>query len=405
MSERRAFARRLGGFAGLPLLSLLAPFLLLPIIARLGGVEGWAAIAIGQSFGAFAAIAVTFGWTLVGPAKVAGASESLRRLHYGDSMISRLLILTIVVPLASAATLALAPESHRFDALAMAVAMAIGSLSPAWYAIGVGRPGWIAQFDVVPRLVAVGVSAALLLYTGWIILYPICLIFATIIGTGIFSFRIGQLHLRKGTEIARVLGQMWADRTGALTVITAGAYSATPVALLSLVAPAGSVAIFASAEKLYKLSLFSVQSLGGAFQGWVAEDAPTHVTRRMHFSLLSHTLLGLSGGSGIALLGEPITRLLFGEAVAADPMTSLYYGLAFMAVSINTSTGRHILVPLGQLRSVLVSTLVGAVVGVSSMIVLGTIYGGPGGAAGLAAGEIAVCVVQITALATGTRRI
>jgi O-antigen/teichoic acid export membrane protein len=378
----------------LPLLSLLAPFLLLPIIARLGGVGGWAAIAIGQSVGAFAAIVVTYGWTLVGPAKVAGVDEAARRLFYGDSVVSRLLLLAIVGPLAAGCTFLLAPASHRLEAVAMTVALAIGSLSPAWYAVGVGLPGLIAKYEVVPRMVAVGLAAVLLLATGQIVLYPLCLIAATLVGTGFFSANVGHLQSRNGIDLRRVVGDMWLARSGAMTVVAAGAYSATPVAILSLVAPSSAVAIFASADKLYKVALYSVQSLGNAFQGWVAEDSPSGISRRMRASLMAHFSLGVVGFAGIAIAGVPVTRLLFGDAVAADELTSLFYGVAFLAVSVNTSTGRHILVPLGGTRIVLLSTLLGAVFGVIAMALFGGIFGGRGGAAGLALGELVVCLVQ-----------
>lgn len=403
MSERKAFLRRLSGFAGLPLLSLLAPFLLLPIIARLGGVGGWAALAIGQSLGAFAAIAVTFGWTLIGPARVAGATESVQKLHYGDSVVSRIMILFTLLPVLCIATFVLAPSGYRIEAIVMAAALAVGSLSPAWYAIGIGKPSWIAKYDVLPRLIAVAVSAGLLLWTGQILLYPLCLIAATVLGSSIFSFRIGKIHQRRRLEIKRVAVQMWQDRTGALTVIAAGAYSATPVAILSLVAPAMAVAVFASADKLYKVSLYSVQTLGSSFQGWVAEDSPNRISRRMRISVYSHTGLGIVGFLAIASLGSPATKFLFGESVAADQLTAFFYGLAFLAVSVNTSTGRHILVPLGRVKMVLFSTTVGAIVGVICMVILGSAFGGAGGAAGLAAGELSVCLVQIIALIRARR--
>lgn len=404
MGARSSFVTRLAGFAGLPLLSLLAPFLLLPIIARLGGVGGWAAIAIGQSVGAFAAIVVTFGWTLVGPAKVAGVDEDARRLFYGDSVISRLLLLAIVGPLAAGCTFLLAPASHSLEAVAMTVALAIGSLSPAWYAVGVGRPGLIAKYEVIPRMVAVGLAAVLLLATGQIVLYPLCLIVATLVGTGFFSAKVGQLRSRSGIDLRRVVGDMWLARSGAMTVVAAGAYSATPVAILSVVAPSSGVAIFASADKLYKVALYSVQSLGNSFQGWVAEDRPAGISRRMRASLMTHFALGVAGFAGIAIAGAPVTRLLFGDAVAADELTSFFYGVAFLAVSVNTSTGRHILVPLGHTKTVLQSTVLGAVFGFIAMAVFGANFGGRGGAAGLALGELVVCLVQFIGIFVLRRR-
>lgn len=394
-SNGRSFMLRLTGFAGLPLLSLLAPFMLLPLIARLGGVHGWAALAIGQSVGAFAAIVVSFGWTLGGPAKVARATDEARSLLYGDSVVSRTMLLVVVSPLAAVSTFLLSPVGFRAESVAMAVAMAIGSLSPAWYCIGVGRPRLIATYEVIPRVVSVGIAAVLLQLTGDILYYPICLILATVGGVFAFSWRIGGLGTRSGLGVRRVLQSMWRDRSAAMTVLAAGAYSATPVTIMGIVSPFQVVAQFSSADKLNKISSFAIQVLGNSFQGWVAEDRPVRISRRMKASLMAHGVLGMFGFAGLALVGAPLTRFLFGDAVAADELTAIWYGVTFAAVSMNTSMGRHILVPLGRTSTVLRSTIAGAIVGVIAMAVLGLKFGSSGGAAGLAISEVMVCLVQL----------
>ncbi|TFC89875.1 lipopolysaccharide biosynthesis protein [Cryobacterium sp. TMT4-31] len=249
-----------------------------------------------------------------------------------------------------------------------------------------------------------GVAALLLQATGNITFYPICLIAATIGGVLVFSWRIGRIGSRPCFDTRRVLKTMWGDRNAALTVVAAGTYSATPVAIMGLVSPFSAVAQFSSADKLYRIASFSIQVLGNSFQGWVAEDRPVGISRRMKASLLAHSVLGLCGFAGLALLGAPLTHLLFGDEIAATELTAIWYGVTFAAVSMNTSMGRHILIPLGRTNIVLASTLTGAVFGVVAMAVLGLKFGSSGGAAGLAIGEIVVCLVQVGGLILLRRR-
>ena len=93
-------AKRISAFAGLPLLSSLTPFLLLPYIARVGGEGTWNALAVGQAVGSLAAILVALGWTLSGPARVAGTSDpELRRHLYAISLLTRLVAFAVCLPI------------------------------------------------------------------------------------------------------------------------------------------------------------------------------------------------------------------------------------------------------------------------------------------------------------------
>ena len=157
------------------------------------------------------------------------------------------------------------------------------------------------------------------------------------------------------------------------------------------------LAVFVSAEKLFRIGLMAVGALGSSLQGWVAEIEGDHLKRRK-FSLLSHTVLGVTGLAGLSLLGPVVTRLLFGQPLAADLATCFWFGMAFLFISINTSTGSHWLVPTGRIRAVFWSTVAGATVGLPAMLVLSTFMQGAGGALGLAIGEFVVCAVQGAAL-------
>ena len=72
---------------------------------------------------------------------------------------------------------------------------------------------------------------------------------------------------------------------------------------------------------------------------------------------------------------------------------------------MSTATGRHVLIAWGLPRRVFASVVVGAVVGVPTSLLLAGQLGAVGGAAGLAAAEGSVLVVQavMILLSRGTR--
>jgi O-antigen/teichoic acid export membrane protein len=396
-------AKRIGAFAGLPLLSSLAPFLLLPYIARVGGEGTWNALAIGQAVGSLAAILVALGWTLSGPARVAGTGDpALRRRLYAMSLLTRLVAFAVCLPVL-AGVAAVNGGGHFWETFLMAAAQASAGLSPAWYCIAVGDARLIARYDVLPRIIATIVCIPVLLATGLIILYPAAILAGGLLGTYFFTRRHSKREDYAHLHAVPVLKEIWALRAASGTTMAAAAYAATPVLVVAAAALPSGLAVFVSAEKLYRIGLMAVGALGSSLQGWVAEIDGDHGKRRK-FSLLSHTVLGLAGLAGFTFLGPFVTQLLFGQALAGDFATCFWFGLAFLFVSVNTSTGSHWLVPAGRIRAVFWSTVAGAVIGLPAMLILATVLQGAGGALGLAIGEFVVCAVQGVALLGYSRK-
>jgi len=94
----RSVLRRLTGFTVLPLLSLVTPFLLLPVVARVAGPSGWSSFVAGQAVGMVGATVVFWGWNVGGPVLVAQASSAVERAEvYAASLRTRYLLLLGVV--------------------------------------------------------------------------------------------------------------------------------------------------------------------------------------------------------------------------------------------------------------------------------------------------------------------
>ncbi len=392
--------KRIAAFAGLPLLASLASFILLPIIARVGGAPVWNSLALGQAIGSIAAIVIGLGWPLTGPAVVASSGdEAVRRRHYAVSFATRSLVFGCVVPV-MALSLALAGNPGYFwVAFLMACAQAAAGLTPAWFCIATGHPGRIAKYDVIPRMVATLGVIPLLLTTGEMIFYPLALLVLGLAGTLLYNVHHTQKVDFQGLTFSTIVREVWALRAGSGITIAAGSYASTPIIIVQLMAASSGSAAFVSAEKLYRIGLLATAALGNSLQGWVSDFDADHAKRRK-YSLMALSGLGLAGWLILAIAGPWASSLLFSDVLAADFWTCFWFGLSFFLVCVTTSTGAHWLVPAKRMRAVLTSTIAGAAVGVPAMFILTAFMGGQGGALGLALGEIVVTAIQIRVILT-----
>ncbi|MFC5727444.1 MULTISPECIES: hypothetical protein [Nocardioides] len=388
------------GFGALPFLSAVAPLLLLPIIARIGGPAGWIAILTGQALGSFAGVLIMAGWTIHGQARVA-ASPTGRARHriYAAALQRRVKAALVVLPCGCLLT-AMVVDEYDVDALLMFVAMAMSGLSLTWFATGAGRPSWIVLYEAGPRLVAVALSAASIVATGQLWIYPVLLIVATALGVTSFHRAImGQLwprYERGDRVVARK-----EDIYGATASVTGAVYSSAPVPVASAALSEAWAAGLASADRLYRYATLVIVALANALQAWVLDPMDQRRRSRAQIALVMHTVLGLIGLGLLTLVGPTATAWLFGSDVTASPGTCWWFGMAFLGINISTALIRNIAIPTGRSGLVVLATVVSAVTGVAVMVMQET----PTGIAmGLAASEVLSAVVVGAGLLMTARR-
>lgn len=365
---RRGLSARLGGFLGVPLLSAIAPFIVLPFVSRIAGPTGWGAIVAAQAIGTFGAIAVTFGWGIFGPPAVAQVSdEHVRQRVYRDSLVVRGITLAVVLPMCLLVTWAVIGTDHLRDSLLMAGSLVVTGMLPSWYCIGIGKPALMARYDVLPRLGAALASLPLMWWLDTIWPYPVLTTLALVVSTFLFSERVLRGYVPD-------LGRRSVWSLMRQTIATAGidaagnAYGSTPVPISTATLPAASASAFGSADKLYRLGLsIVVTSLGNAFQGWVLAPDATDPRRRQTLAITTHAGTGVIGLLFLGVLGPWVTGLLFGADVAATRPAAVWYGIAFLFISLSTPLIRNLLIPAGRGRYVLAMTVATSVVGLAVM--------------------------------------
>jgi O-antigen/teichoic acid export membrane protein len=395
--------RRVVGFAGLPFLSLITPFLFLPLLARIAGADSWLAIAVGQSAGAFAALVISLGYNTVGPTLVARATPADRPEVLRESLPGRLALAVPATALAMVVAVLVAPVGRGLEAVLMALALALSGLSATWFMVGIGRVSHILAYDLAPRIAATLVAAALLVATGVVLWYPVLLIAAALAGTVAYLVRtVGRANLRPRRGDT---GRMLRANASAMAIeLAGGAYNSLAVTFVGATAAVGQAAAYVSGDKLYRMSQYAASALGNATQGWVVDDGGSHFAARARRALLAHGILGLLAFAAFATLGPWLTGVLFGAEVAIDGMTALGFGVASFGIAMGTGLGRVVLVGLGARRDFLVCVLLGAAAGVPAILVLAALNGAAGGAWGLAIGELVSVTAQSIAVLRQWRR-
>ncbi|MET3718305.1 MULTISPECIES: polysaccharide biosynthesis protein [unclassified Arthrobacter] len=379
---------RLLGFTGLPLLSLVTPFLLLPVLSRLVGDAGWSSLLAGQAIGTFGATVIAWGWNMLGPVQIAkNQSPGFRAELYRESMRTRLLLSLVVLPVVSLLSAVLAVPELRLEAVAMSWTTALGGLSVAWYCIGLGKPSLLAKFDTIPRVIASLVAIPVVLATGAIWLYGLLFLLAVAVSLVLFQRWVVPAGRSTFTHWAQTPATLRSQMASAGISASGNTYAATPLPIAQGFVDAAPAGQFGSADTIYRFGLFSVMALGNTFQGWVLEHREAPEGGRHVLAIWSHVALGVVGGGLLALLGPTATEILFGSPVKATQLTCLFYGLAFFFISAASPFSRNLLIPFGGEKLILAWTAVSAVLGLATMIAAGMSNWADGIALGMACSE------------------
>ncbi|WP_146188096.1 lipopolysaccharide biosynthesis protein [Mycetocola zhujimingii] len=389
-----AFLMRLAGFSGAPILSAVAPFLVLPVVSRVTGEEGWGDFLAGQSIGMLGMVAIQFGWGVIGPVRVArNPDRRTRAAILRESLWSRLVLTGLVLPVVALVTWLVTGPGVNLDAILVALAMAVGGLTPAWFCIGSGRPDLLMLFDAAPKLAASVIAIPIILATGSVTAYPVLL--------GVFVVAGVAAHARatlKGLNLPRLSAKEVRGVIRGL-VPTAGIdavgnlYGSTAIPIATVGLSAVQASSFGSTDRVYRVGILAVMAFGNAFQSWVLDPSASSHRQRHRAALLSHVVLGVVGGLGIAILGPWATAVVFGADVAGRSAPSVLFGVAFFCISSSTPFIRNALIPAGRFRMVLSATTAAAVVGVTVMLIGASVGSEAVIAGGVAAAEFTTLVL------------
>ena len=390
--------KRLLGFISLPLLSALSPLLLLPIAARVGGPAGWASFATAQALGTAAGTLISYGWYIIGPPRIAMASDLEERSRiFAEASRTKTVIAIVVLPFVGLCAVNLAASDYRITALVTAIASAIMiGFTFSWFQIGLGKPKQIAQYETVPRLFGTMLSCLLILWSGELAIYGLVMIAVTcfsLIRFNLASF--GKKLMVLSVAHTTVKSSLRIGLPAAGVAIVGLGFTALPLPLVAAMESLADASQFASAQKLYVYGLIVITASMDAVQAWALEAA-TDAERDVRFKRVVASMLGIgvAGALVLAGAGEILTTLLFGEDVAANKTVVTLFGVAYLASALNTPTVRLILIPLRRSREVFANNVIAVICGVLLMLVGQIALGVLGVAIGLAVGQVLYAILN-----------
>jgi PST family polysaccharide transporter len=406
MAHHSPLWRRLLGFTLLPAIAAVSPLLVLPVLSRVAGPDGWASAIAGESVGTFAAIAVAYGWTTIGPALVSVALDDPHRGRlYRDALVVRLLTAAVALPVTAVACALVASPGYEWLSVLMGLQGALIAMSFTWFAVGMGDPRSIMLYDAVPRVVVAVLAAIAIAQVGVVELYPAGGILVTLVGTTLYTLRLLKRYPSDWPRLGEIPGLFRLGAPVALNDAALGAYSSVPTPLVNVTSPGTAAAGFASADKMLKLGQFLPLTLANALQSWTGEVNGPPRARRVAIAVWCHAAFGVLGWIVLAFAGPWVSGILFGPDAAATPAVCIVLGLAFAMYSTRTSMTRHLLFPTGQARAVMRATLIATAAGVPAMIGLTVLVGPLGAAIGYAATETIATLLLIRRSARGLKRI
>lgn len=392
----RVVLGRLAGFTILPLLALVMPLILMPIIGGLLGATGWSDAIAGQAVGTMASVAIQWGWNVEGTVLIAQTTdERLRAEIYARSVRTRLLLAAIVMPVAAIVSALIAHPGMQGAAISMALAYALLGMSPAYYCIGVGRPGLFGAYDTVPRFVAILLAAPLLLWARDLWPFPVIMALMSAGSLAVFHRRYAPGQPWFPRDLRQTLRDLGEQRHTAGINIAGQVFAQAPTPIANATTSAQIAGPLATTDILYRLGLFSTVALGNAFQSWTLEPGIPNRRQRHLAAIGAHVVLGVAGVVVLVLLGPIVSPFISSGAAPATTILCLYYGLAFAFVSASTPLIRNLLIPAGRQPLVLRTTVQSGLIGTVAMLGAGLLGWIQGVAIGMALSQLALLLILL----------
>jgi len=401
LSVRTGGAKTLFSFFLLPLISLVATLIAIPVLTREGGANGWAAVAIAQGVGYTAGLVVSFGWLTVGPAQVARNDAIGQRHTYWISSLMRLVVFGVTAPVAALIAIALVDARFVVVALLVNIAITAQGLSPGWYLVGQGRPLAIAAMETAPRAAAQLVSVAAVAASHSLLWYGVILLLSEAMISAFAFLSLARRDETKGASGAQLVHHFREQWPLAVAAIVASGYTRAAVPIVSGIAYS-SVPVFAALDRVALIGRTGLRPLNSFFQGWVVRGGDINILRRARTATIATVALGISGGAVVAAALPQVDSLLFSGVIEVSSLQALLVGVSLIFASASGSTSLYYLAPRGAVRALSVSTIVGTIVGVPLIIALTHFLGATGAVLAVTIAEGVVLAIQTSFVLRGS---
>jgi polysaccharide transporter, PST family len=338
---------------------LLLPLVAVPYLARVLRPEGWGLVVFAQSFSAWLALVLEYGFYLSGTRRIARLRHSrggLARVVAGVQSAKALLL--VVISAGALVAYLLVPvfrDNPGFLFWAWIAAMAQG-LSPFWFFQGVERMRAPALAEAGGKAAA---TAGIFLLVrepadGWIVLALQAVTgLAAVALTTRWVYRevpFRRLRLRRALATLRQAAGLFVFRTAS------GAYIVANSFIVGVLASPQVVAYFGGAERIIRGAINLVHPATQAIYPRISRlvvDDRSAAGRLLALSLVLVGTLGVAVGAGAWLAAPHVVRVLLGPGYEAAVPVLRVLGLLPPITAVTTVLGIQWALPMGYERYVL----------------------------------------------------
>ena len=382
---------------------LVVPLLTIPYLARVLRPTGWGLVVFAQSFGAWLALVMEYGFDLSGTRAVARVGADRSRLSEVVAGVqgAKLLILFCVLAGLIAVYLAV-PAFQREPAFlfwAGAFAVARG-LYPNWYFLGLERMRAPSAMDAGAKVLA-ALGVFILVKTpehGWRVL-ALQAIAATVALVWLTAWMYREIPLRR-PRLAHAI-QTLRDSAGVFVFrASSGLYLHANAFVLGLLATPQVVAFFGGAERIIRAAINLLHPLSQTLFPRMSHLAVTDTRRAGR--LLTAGLVGLGGlgilsGVAAAVWAPLLVRVILGPGYEAAIPVLRILSILPPTVAVGTLLGIQWALPMGLERPFYLFVLSAGMLNLLLAVFLVPRYGAMGMAISVMMAELFVagCLVAL----------
>lgn len=349
-------------------------------------------------------VVLELGWGVDGPMRVAAAGARAQRRILALSLATKA-VCAVPAALLAGGLVALVPNAHPLAAILVGASSALMGLSSSWFFIGLGKPYAALMTDPVARLLGTTFACLVAVLSHSLPLFA-CVLVATSLLLPLITVRATGLKAAdfRGLTARRILRAIRSQGAALGGRAATSLYIALPVVLVGIAAPQA-VPVFATVERLQRMTLQFLNAIPNALQSWVGRARGTERRSRSDTAIALSAVYGLIAAITFALGAPSAADVLLRGEVELDHIMSSLGGLLILITSVSRATGGISLVAEGRIKVLSLSAVCGALVGPFAILFLAACFGVLGGQLGEVAAEIVVLFVQAVALFVFRRRL
>ncbi|GAA3589018.1 hypothetical protein GCM10022198_11040 [Klugiella xanthotipulae] len=398
MKRLLGFAGQAGGISLAPLLVSIASVLTVPVIIATRGGDFWVSVAVGQAIGEIARSICTWGYySRIAPVSALSIPDRLD--HYFESIVTRLLIVMVVVPVMIVVMLQMS-FSDPAVALFMVLSGCFYGLSANWYFIAGNEPRWLIALDALPRALTLGLAAvSLLVVTGpagtWVFGGIVLLgNVVSVVGPYIL-LRIRRTRMRMARAPITLAGIRRVIVEGFPSLVISVALTlrlSLPVTITPIVAPAAGASV-ALADKLLRWINTAATPLMQVMQARVPQGKDpldVKIRRALGYAWILGGMLGVGTALVVPVLGSFMSL----GVVDVGFLASIPIGISLCMIFVSAVIGLAALTLLGKSKNVALVSFVALGVLAATIVPLVSLWGAAGAFWALALAEVSAVVFQ-----------